>query len=180
MAEDTLVVLSTFGDALPADFKHALEYAAASIWALGTTEFFYRNVIGMQRLTTEFKTKVEVVRLPGRAPCHSPLVAPVASHLVTALACLDWSEPRIPVVPNADGRPTRLFDLFRGPHWTLLAFGEAPGISVHTVVRPGEPTEGLAVVDVDGHARAGYGATDGTLVLVRPDGYVGLVATTAP
>jgi TRAP-type mannitol/chloroaromatic compound transport system substrate-binding protein len=51
-------------DALSADFKHALEYAAATIWAQGTTEFFYRNVIGMQRLTTEFKTKVEVVRLP--------------------------------------------------------------------------------------------------------------------
>jgi 2-polyprenyl-6-methoxyphenol hydroxylase-like FAD-dependent oxidoreductase len=80
-------------------------------------------------------------------------------------------------VTTADGRPARLFDLFRGPHWTLLAFGEAPGISVHTVVRPGEPTEGLAVVDVHGHVRAGYGVPDGTVVLVRPDGYVGLVAT---
>jgi hypothetical protein len=46
------------------------------------------------------------------------------------------------------------------------------------VVRPGEPVDEHTVVDVDGHARAGYDATDGTLVLVRPDGYVGLMADT--
>ena len=34
------------------------------------------------------------------------------------------------------------------------------------------------MVDVDGHVRAGYDVPDGTLVLVRPDGYVGLVAST--
>ncbi|NUT46034.1 MAG: hypothetical protein HOV94_01765 [Saccharothrix sp.] len=32
---------------------------------------------------------------------------------------------------------------------------------------------------MDGHAWAGYGATDGMLALVRPDGYVGLVTGTA-
>jgi hypothetical protein len=34
---------------------------------------------------------------------------------------------RAPDAPatTADGRPIRLFDLFRGPHWTLLAFGVA-------------------------------------------------------
>ncbi|MGY1707243.1 ACP S-malonyltransferase [Geodermatophilus sp. SYSU D00697] len=50
---------------------------------------------------------LDLVRLPGRAPCHGPLMAPVAAHLAPALADLDWSEPGIPVVPNADGRPTR-------------------------------------------------------------------------
>jgi hypothetical protein len=97
--------------------------------------------------------------------------------------------PDAPVL-TADGRPARLFDLFRGPHWTLLAFGAehagtvaalddrfGPALRAHTVVRPGEPAEEHAVVDVDGHARAGYDAADGTLVLVRPDGYVGLVTS---
>ncbi|GII77572.1 3-(3-hydroxyphenyl)propionate hydroxylase [Sphaerisporangium rufum] len=87
------------------------------------------------------------------------------------------------------GRPGRLFDLFRGPHWTLLGFGAAqagtvaalgerygPALRAHTVVRPGEPAGGAAVLDGDGHAHAGYDAAGGTLMLVRPDGYVGLAA----
>jgi len=50
---------------------------------------------------------LDMVRLPGRAACHSPLMMPVASHLAAALADLDWSEPAVPVVPNADPVPTR-------------------------------------------------------------------------
>jgi [acyl-carrier-protein] S-malonyltransferase len=50
---------------------------------------------------------LDLVRLPGRTACHGPLVAPVAHHLAAAFADLEWSEPDVPVVPNADGRPTR-------------------------------------------------------------------------
>ena len=50
---------------------------------------------------------LDLVRLPGRAPCGGPMVQSVAAHLATALADLDWSVPAIPVVPNADGVPTR-------------------------------------------------------------------------
>ena len=50
---------------------------------------------------------LDLVRLPGRAACHGPLMEPVARHLAPALADLDWSAPDVPVVPNADGRPTR-------------------------------------------------------------------------
>ncbi|MFF7635805.1 FAD-dependent monooxygenase [Kitasatospora sp. NPDC008050] len=66
----------------------------------------------------------------------------------------------------ADG--TRLFDLFRGTHFTLLAFGRRPegefgrGVRVHRAAK----SEGY---DVDGDA----------LVLVRPDGYVGVVSDRA-
>jgi hypothetical protein len=96
---------------------------------------------------------------------------------------------RAPDAPatTAEGRPVRLFELFHGTHWTLLAFGAAhtrtvaelndrfaPALRAYTVVRPGE--HGL--VDGDGHVRAGYDAADGTLVLVRPDGYVGLLTST--
>ncbi|SHF68716.1 FAD-dependent monooxygenase [Streptoalloteichus hindustanus] len=97
---------------------------------------------------------------------------------------------RAPDAPvTVAGRPTRLFDLFHGPQWTLLIFGAehtptaatlgdrfGPALRAHTVVRPGVPADEHALVDSDGHARAGYDAHDGTLVLVRPDGYVGLVA----
>ncbi len=50
---------------------------------------------------------LDLVRLPGRTACHGPLVQPVAQHLAAAFADLEWSEPDVPVVPNADGRPTR-------------------------------------------------------------------------
>ena len=99
---------------------------------------------------------------------------------------------RAPDAPAAtpDGRPVTLFDLFSGPHWTLLAFGSAhartvaalsdrfgPAMRGYTVVRPGEPADEHTVVDGDGHVRAGYDVPDGALMLVRPDGYVGLAAT---
>ncbi|MFB6644176.1 FAD-dependent oxidoreductase [Streptomyces chartreusis] len=58
----------------------------------------------------------------------------------------------------------RLFDAFRGPHWTLLAVGaEAPEL-------PG------SVGVVRGPAQESYGKG---LFLVRPDGYVGWAGDTA-
>ncbi|MEU6308288.1 FAD-dependent oxidoreductase [Streptomyces chartreusis] len=58
----------------------------------------------------------------------------------------------------------RLFDAFRGPHWTLLAVGvEAPEL-------PG------SVRVVRGPAQESYGKG---LFLVRPDGYVGWAGDTA-
>ncbi|MFJ7014100.1 FAD-dependent oxidoreductase [Streptomyces albogriseolus] len=59
-----------------------------------------------------------------------------------------------------DGRVdgVRLFDAFRGPHWTLLALGtDAP-----------EPPAGVRLVRGPSHRTYGTG-----LFLVRPDGYVG-------
>ncbi|MFC0111457.1 FAD-dependent monooxygenase [Kibdelosporangium aridum] len=89
---------------------------------------------------------------------------------------------RAPDAPAAiDGTPVRLFDLFCGPHWTLLAFGTPPSepldpaLRAYTVVRPGEPAGENTLVDNDGHISASYDANDGTLMLIRPDGYIGLV-----
>jgi hypothetical protein len=81
---------------------------------------------------------------------------------------------------GADGAPVRLFDVMRGPHFTLIAFGVAlpplpprfaPAVRGHRVVR--QSKDG-ALIDADGQAHRIYG--DG-LVLVRPDGYVGFAGT---
>jgi 2-polyprenyl-6-methoxyphenol hydroxylase-like FAD-dependent oxidoreductase len=88
--------------------------------------------------------------------------------------------PDGPVV-DATGRQVRLFDLFRGPHATLLVFGDsvpvtAPdGVRVRAVLPAGRTAAGTAVVDVDGHVATTYDVPDGTAVLVRPDGYVGAI-----
>ncbi|WP_435282271.1 FAD-dependent oxidoreductase [Streptomyces koelreuteriae] len=64
--------------------------------------------------------------------------------------------------PDGTVDGTRLFDAFRGPHWTLLALGRA--------VRPPALGEGVGVRTVQGPAHGAYGTG---LFLVRPDGYVG-------
>ncbi|HEV7788299.1 MAG TPA: FAD-dependent monooxygenase [Pseudonocardia sp.] len=83
--------------------------------------------------------------------------------------------PDAPCVTVA-GRPVRLFDLLRGPHWTLLGFD----------VRPEQPTGpvrvvgiGSDVLDNAGHAARAYGASAGELVLIRPDGYLGIRTSNA-
>ncbi|ALM84096.1 FAD-dependent oxidoreductase [Bordetella sp. N] len=77
---------------------------------------------------------------------------------------------------GAAGQPRRLFDLFRGPHWTLLGFGShsadiAPraGLRIHRI---GETDE---LRDDAGHFRAAYAPRDGEWTLVRPDGYIGAI-----
>jgi 2-polyprenyl-6-methoxyphenol hydroxylase-like FAD-dependent oxidoreductase len=99
---------------------------------------------------------------------------------------------RAPDAPcqSATGERVRLFDLFRGPHFTLLAFGAAPpaetmtqrfGSSVHayTIVRSSEPAgnaaPGAGIVDSENHAYRAYDVEAGALVLIRPDGYIGLI-----
>jgi hypothetical protein len=79
---------------------------------------------------------------------------------------------------DADGKPARLFDVLRGPHFTLLAIGAdlpAPGslpgdaLCVHRVVPSADATQG-ALTDTDGQIRRLYGEG---VVLIRPDGYLG-------
>jgi len=93
---------------------------------------------------------------------------------------------RAPDAPCADvsGARLRLFDLFRGPHFTLLAFGDTrvprlPNDLVRTYrIRGVQRAErSAALIDTEGHARNAY-AHEG-LFLVRPDGYCA-VATHNP
>ncbi|WP_255956159.1 FAD-dependent monooxygenase [Streptomyces odontomachi] len=70
-----------------------------------------------------------------------------------------------------DGRPggTRLFDVFRGPHWTLLAVGTGtalpPAAALPTTVRT--------------HRAPAYEPYGTGVFLIRPDGYVGWAGVTA-
>jgi 2-polyprenyl-6-methoxyphenol hydroxylase-like FAD-dependent oxidoreductase len=82
---------------------------------------------------------------------------------------------------DARGARTRLFDVFRGSHFTLLALGGAAppaldekigrAVRPHRVVPAGSPAgDGATLIDTHGQAHRIYG--DG-LIVVRPDGYLG-------
>jgi hypothetical protein len=87
---------------------------------------------------------------------------------------------RAPDAPicGAAGQATRLFALFKGPHWTLLGYdvdGSAvpprPGLHIHTVGPRGD------IIDDNGYLRGAYGLKSGEWVLVRPDGYIGAMVS---
>jgi TRAP-type mannitol/chloroaromatic compound transport system substrate-binding protein len=66
--EATSVTEFTFNEkahsALPADLKRALDVAALATQTLSIGEYSVKNAVAMKKLLTEFKTKVEVTRLP--------------------------------------------------------------------------------------------------------------------
>jgi 2-polyprenyl-6-methoxyphenol hydroxylase-like FAD-dependent oxidoreductase len=107
------------------------------------------------------------------------------------------SGDRAPDAPGLapSGRPVRMFDLFRGPHFTLLQLfphehssplPEMRGVrqvSVFTnsAMAAGAPATNdppaQIFVDAHGHFADAYGGATGEYALVRPDGYIGWVGT---
>ena len=94
--------------------------------------------------------------------------------------------PDAPCV-DGDGAQRRLFEIFRGTHLTLLAFGRGHekvfarvrerrdgAVKVVPGLRARDATGDRGLVDLAGHARNAYGVGDAAaLILVRPDGYIG-------
>ncbi|MFI5933341.1 FAD-dependent monooxygenase [Actinoplanes sp. NPDC051494] len=75
---------------------------------------------------------------------------------------------RAPDAPLAAG--ARVFDLLRGPHWTLLAFGTPP-------VPLGDDVRAFEIDDPDGYAHRAYDVTTPAYFLIRPDNYVACVTS---
>ena len=88
------------------------------------------------------------------------------------------SGDRAPDAPikTAAGRSTRLFEIFKGPHWTLLGYEVDRDpvrarrfLHIHTFGAGGD------LVDSMGHFLREYAVSPGDWVLIRPDGYVGAI-----
>jgi hypothetical protein len=81
---------------------------------------------------------------------------------------------------GAAGQATRLFELFKGSHWTLLGYdvprdliAVRPGLRIHTIAAHGD------LIDSHAHVREIYGMREGDWVLVRPDGYIAAILASA-
>jgi 2-polyprenyl-6-methoxyphenol hydroxylase-like FAD-dependent oxidoreductase len=97
---------------------------------------------------------------------------PKRAHRVHA----GYRAPDAPV-REAGGKPVRLFELFKGPHWTLLGsevtqrMVSSSNVHVHTFGPGGD------LIDADGHFGNAFGLEPGEWVLIRPDGYVGAIVS---
>ena len=89
---------------------------------------------------------------------------------------------RAPDAPlrGAGGQARRLFDVFKGPHWTLLghdadraAIPPRRGLHVHVVGQDGD------LRDEAGHFHKTYALPPGGWALIRPDGYVGAIVASS-
>ena len=110
-----------------------------------------------------------------RAPSGSPpaLHQLDISYRGGSLALEDRASPgalqagdRAPDALLPEGK--RLFEVFRGPHFTLLAFGcEPPTLDAQRV-----RIQRVASLE-------GYDVSEGCFVLVRPDGYIGAITSSA-
>jgi hypothetical protein len=106
---------------------------------------------------------------------------PISRELRTAPGLVRAGD-RAPDAPCGQGR-SRLFDVFRGPHATLLVFGADEELGRELERRFGARLAVHRVPETDIDAYRGYdvgpAAGTPTLFVVRPDGYLG-VATAAP
>ncbi|WLW57662.1 FAD-dependent oxidoreductase [Streptomyces sp. YU58] len=90
---------------------------------------------------------------------------------------------------RADGTGTRLFDAFRGPHFTAIAYGVGAARDLDVLAWPttgarlerltvgARAADGLAFSDPENTLKSAYGLDGDTLLLIRPDGYIGHIAT---
>ena len=51
-------------EALPIDLRRTLDHAVAAVQVYGLTDYHVKNSIALERLRTEFRGKVEIIRLP--------------------------------------------------------------------------------------------------------------------
>jgi 2-polyprenyl-6-methoxyphenol hydroxylase-like FAD-dependent oxidoreductase len=90
---------------------------------------------------------------------------------------------------RADGSGVRLFDVLRGPHFTALAYGPGAAHDLEALPWPtvgarlkrlnvgATAADGLVLSDPEKTLKAAYGLNGDTLLLIRPDGYIGHIAT---
>jgi 2-polyprenyl-6-methoxyphenol hydroxylase-like FAD-dependent oxidoreductase len=86
--------------------------------------------------------------------------------------------------PDATGLMTvngerRFFELTRGGRFKLLSFGAEAAVNFPDLKKirvVAQPAGSEDVVDTYGHLATAYGASGPTLVLIRPDGYIGVIS----
>lgn len=107
----------------------------------------------------------------------------------TATLCVGDRAPDA-TLETVDGKSLRLFDTFTGPHFVAIAYGDIAAQELDDLVWPatGAALKRVAINAANSHGvdyalkdtrrtfRRAYGLSDDTLLLIRPDGYIGHIA----
>ncbi|MFJ8021459.1 FAD-dependent monooxygenase [Streptomyces sp. NPDC096311] len=117
---------------------------------------------------------------------HGGPLAPAAAPATKTLHVGD----RAPDAPCTGPGTKRLFDIYQGPHFTLLAFGPAATAALSDLpwpaagaelrryaVRGGRGIDNDYITDDTGQLTRIYGVEGDALILIRPDGYIGSIIT---
>jgi|HubBroStandDraft_6_1064221.scaffolds.fasta_scaffold111135_3 2-polyprenyl-6-methoxyphenol hydroxylase-like FAD-dependent oxidoreductase len=184
-------------DAYNLGWKLALALRGAPDWVLDTYEE-ERLPIAARMLGITSKLHRQLIPKEGAAPQRDTEFLQLGIHYRDCRLAREMREAggalragdRAPDAPcrDAQGARMRLFDLFRGPHFTLLGFGPESGeagaevarafgaaVHTHTILAAATTVDSTAILDDEGHAHHAYGILKATQVLVRPDGYIALV-----
>jgi 2-polyprenyl-6-methoxyphenol hydroxylase-like FAD-dependent oxidoreductase len=163
-------VLAGADDALLDTYEAERLPIAASVIGLSTKK--YEGIAKLDPSSVKRGKEVQQLKLTYRG---GPL-APVDAEGTSTLRVGDRA-------PNAElvdtkGDRIRLFDAFRGPHFTAIAYGTLAAEAMENLAWPamGASLECVAAGNSPEFARI-YGLTGDTLLLIRPDGYIGHIAT---
>ena len=170
-------VLNGAPDALLDTYEEERLPVAANV--LGLSSRLYRRISG----EAEEKVRRDAITLQLGITYKEMSLSVTSGHSLLKIAAGD----RAPDAPglSSTGEPIRLFDLFRGPQFTLLRLFENDDLSggiiphlkiVDVRIAQAEPAHGKHLfIDAFGHLAAAYGGGNGEYLLVRPDGYVGWI-----
>jgi 2-polyprenyl-6-methoxyphenol hydroxylase-like FAD-dependent oxidoreductase len=119
---------------------------------------------------------------------HGGPLAPGGSDRTSALLTGDRAPDA--TLREASGSQARLFDSYQGPHFTAIAYGPRAAQALDHLDWPptgarlkrrvsdaAATSADQALTDADGIFRRIYGLAGDTLLLIRPDGYIGQIAT---
>ncbi|SFS37261.1 FAD-dependent monooxygenase [Paenibacillus sp. 453mf] len=118
---------------------------------------------------------------------HGGALAPADASATKTLRVGDRAPDSSCIGPDGT---RRLFDIYQGPHFTLLAFGANATKALHELTWPStgaklhryfvgtsDSVDDNCIIDNTGDLNRIYGITGDTLVLIRPDGYIGSIIT---
>ncbi|MFF3571950.1 FAD-dependent oxidoreductase [Nocardia jiangxiensis] len=117
-----------------------------------------------------------------------PLAAPATERTETLSAGDRAPDAKL---LDAAGGPLRLFETLAGPHFTAIAYGPEAATDLKALQWPksgaalrrvaidagADPDADVVLADVAGMFREIYGVRAPSVLLVRPDGYIGSIAT---
>jgi FAD binding domain-containing protein len=143
---------------------------AASVIGLSTKK--YEGIAKLDPSSVKRGKEVQQLKLTYRG---GPL-APAEAEGTSTLRVGDRA-PNAELV-DSKGERIRLFDALRGPHFTAVAHGRLATEALERLAWPatGASLRSITAADSPEFARI-YGLTGDTLLLIRPDGYLGHIAT---